>query len=135
MQFDSGLTHEDYNDRRYAFRLLFKRKLVNRPGHADRVIEFLDPNSDAAKEIDKEYWVKKEVEKPKYRASDVVRSVQQAGFSKYRVQPDHLQMWKAEKAKDPAKGYGTTVQGAWYWYESWVKRCIELCEGAGSKYR
>ena len=31
--FDGGLTHEEYNAPRYSYRLLFKRKLVNRPGH------------------------------------------------------------------------------------------------------
>ena len=27
------------------------------------------------------------------------------------------------------------VEGQWYWYESWVKRCLELCEDAGDLYR
>ena len=42
--------------------MLFKRKLVNRPGQADSVIEFIDPNSELAKTIDKQYWVRKDVE-------------------------------------------------------------------------
>ena len=33
------------------------------------------------------------------------------------------------------KGYGTNVEGSWFWYESWVKRCIQLCEAAGDKYK
>jgi hypothetical protein len=44
----------EYNSEHYSFRLLFKRKLVNRPGQADKVVEFIDPNSDLAKTIDKE---------------------------------------------------------------------------------
>jgi hypothetical protein len=51
------------------------------------------------KTIDKEYWVKKEVERQKYRATDVVAEVRKAGFTKFRVQPEHLRMWKAEDAK------------------------------------
>ena len=51
-EFDDALTHDEYNSERYSYRLLFKRKLVNRPGQADRVIEFIDPKSDLAKEID-----------------------------------------------------------------------------------
>ena len=39
--FDGALTHEEYNADRFS-RLLFKRKLVNRPGQADRVVEFID---------------------------------------------------------------------------------------------
>lgn len=133
--FDAGLSHEEYNSERYSYRLLFKRKLVNRPGQADTVIEFIDPASDLAKEIDKQYWVKKEVEKPKYRAKDVVKKVHEAGFSKFTRHGDHTRMWQAQDAKNLAKGYGTTVQGTWYWYQTWVDKVIELCEAVGDKYK
>jgi hypothetical protein len=133
--FDGKLTHEEYNSERYSFRMLFKRKLVNKPGQADKVIEFIDPNSELAKQIDKEYWVKKEVERPKYRAMDVVKEIKKAGFSRFRVCPEHTDLWKSQNARDPAKGYGADVQGTWYWYESWIKKCLELCEQAGDKYR
>ena len=134
-EFDDALSHEEYNSPRYSFRLLFKKKLVNRPGQADRVIEFIDPKSELAKAIDKEYWVKKEVEKPKYRPTDVADEVKKAGFTKFRVQPEHLRLWKQEDAKNPAKGYGIEIQGVWYWYQSWVDRCIELCKVAGDSYK
>jgi hypothetical protein len=134
-QFDGALTHDEYNSPRYSYRLIFKRKLVNRPGQADRVVEFIDPNSELAKAIDKEYWVKKEVERPKFRPTDVVREVQAAGFPRFRVTPEHSTMWKTEDAKNPGKGFGVEVQGAWYWYQSWVDHCIALCEAAGDQYR
>jgi hypothetical protein len=91
---------------------VFKRKLVNRPGQADRVIEFIDPNSEAAKAIDKEFWVKKEVERPRFRAKDVVEAVRNAGFIRFRVKSEHLRMWKSEDAKNPAKSYGVDAQGS-----------------------
>ena len=133
--FDGGLTHDEYNSQQFSYRLLFKKKLVNKPGQADRVIEFIQPDSELAKTIDKEYWVKKEVERKKYLAKRVVEEVNKAGFTKFRVQREHIELWKAENAKDPAKGYGTQIEGAWYWYESWVKRCLELCAAAGDRYR
>lgn len=134
-EFDGSLTHDEYNNERFSYRMLFKRKLVNRPGQADSVIEFIDPKSELAKTIDKQYWVKKEVERCKYRAKDVVSAVHDAGFAKFNVHGSHFPMWRSENAKDPAKGYGVDVQGAWYWYQSWVDRVIELCEAAGDKYR
>lgn len=134
-EFDGALTHEEYNDPKYSYRLLFKRKLVNRAGQADRVVEFIDPKSDLAQAIDREYWVKKEVERPKYRAKDVVAKVHEAGFLKFNVYGSHVRMWQQEVARDPAKGYGVEVQGVWYWYQQWVDRCIELCRAAGNKYR
>jgi len=38
-EFDGTLTHDEYNSPKYSFRLVFKQKLVNRPGQADRVVE------------------------------------------------------------------------------------------------
>jgi hypothetical protein len=133
--YDAGLSHDEYNSERYSFRLLFKRKLVNRPGQADRVIEFIDPKSELAQRIDKEYWVKKEVERPKYRAKEVVEKVKAAGFPKFNIYGAHTRMWQRENAKRPGKGYGVEVQGYWYWYGRWIDRCIELCTAAGDKYR
>lgn len=133
--FDGALTHKEYNNPRYSYRLLFKRKLVNRPGQADKVIEFIDPTSELAKTIDKQYWVKKEVERPKFRATQVATEVRKVGFVKFRVNPEHVELWKREDAKNPAKGYGVDVAGSWYWYESWIKRCTELCTAAGDKYK
>ena len=75
------------------------------------------------------------MERKKYRPSDVVAEVQKAGFHGFRINPEHVSMWKSEDAKNPAKGFGVEVAGMWYWYEPWVKRCIELCKAAGNKYR
>lgn len=133
--FDGSLTHDEYNSPQYSFRMVFKQKLVNRPGQADKVIEFIKPDSDLAKTIDREYWVQKQVEKPKFRPTDVCKRVQQAGFKKFRPTPEHSRMWKAEDAKNPSNHYGVEVQGVWYWYERWIERCIELCSQAGDKYK
>jgi hypothetical protein len=133
-EFDAALTHDEYNSERYSYRLLFKRKLVNRPGQADSVIEFIDPNSELAKEIDKQYWVKKEVERPKYTGSHVVRAIQAAGYKRFRLFSEHLAMWKAEDAKNPGKGFGVQIEGSWYWYQSWIDRCIELCANDPGRY-
>lgn len=133
-EFDGQLSHDEYNSERYSFRLLFKRKLVNRPGQADKVIEFIAPDSDLAKAIDKEYWVKKEVERPKFRPKDVIAEMQKLGFTKFRVSPEHVALWKAEDAKNPGKGFGVDVSGSWYWYQSWVDHCIEHCKKAGDRY-
>jgi hypothetical protein len=109
--------------------------MVNRPGQADKVIEFIDPKSDLAKEIDKEYWVKKEVERKKYRPSDIVKAVNEAGFNKFRVSPEHVKMWQSEDAKNLGKGYGTQVAGIGYWYQSWLDKCLERCAIADEQYK
>ena len=84
-------------------------ELEVRPGQADRVVEFIRPDSELAKRIDKEYWVKKEVERRKFRPKHVVSMVQEAGFMRFRIQPEHVKMWQSEDAKNPAKGFGVDV--------------------------
>jgi hypothetical protein len=134
-EFDSLLTPDEFNSERFSYRMIFSRKLVNHPGQADSVIEFIDPSSEIAKEIDKQYWVRKEVERKKYRAKDVVQVAHDAGFKRLSIYGNHLRMWQREDAKNPAKGYGVEVQGTWYWYQTWVDRVLELCEVEGDRYR
>lgn len=134
-EFDGALTHEEYNSPHYAFRMLFKRKLVNHPGQADRVVEFINQDSELAQQIDKEYWVQKQVEKKKYRAKDIVAEVRKAGFPKFNLHGAHTRIWQAEDARNPTKNYGVEVQGTWYWYENWLARVIEICQAAGDQYR
>jgi len=57
-------------------------------------------------------------EKPKYCATDVVTKLKEAGFTKFRINPEHVRMWQKEDGKNPAKGFGVDVQGTWYWYEN-----------------
>lgn len=134
VEFEGTLTHEEYNSERFAYRLLMHRKLVNKAGQADRVVEFIDPKSELAKTIDSVYYAKKEVERPKFRAKDVVAAMKKAGFKKFRLH-EHTNIWKTEDAKNPGKGYGVDVQGLWYWYQNWIDRCLELCTAAGDTYK
>lgn len=133
--FDGKLTADEYNSPRFSYRFFFVPKLANHPGQADKVVEFIKPDSELAQSIQKEYWVKREVERPKFLASHVVREVQKAGFKKFRVFPEHVRMWHGEDAKNPAKGYGVMMERTWFWYESWVKRCVQLCAAAGDQYK
>lgn len=134
VEFDNNLSEDEFNSPRYSFRLLFSRKLVNRPGQADKVVEFIDPKSELAKTIDKEYWVKKEVEKKKFLPGNVVRECKAAGYRKFRIK-EHTDFWKKENAKDPSKGYGSQVENTWYWYQNWVDKCLDHCKIEGDKYK
>lgn len=134
VEFEGNLTHDEYNNERFSYRLLMHKKLVNKAGQADRVVEFIDPNSDIAKSIDSVYYAKKEVERPKFRATDVVAAMKKAGFKKFRLH-EHTNLWKTEDAKNLGKGYGVNVQGLWYWYQSWIDRCQDLCSAAGDTYK
>lgn len=134
-EFDANLTDDQRSSERYTIRLVFQPKLVNRPGQADKVINFVKPDSAKFPENDSQVVMTKEIERRKFLPSAVAERVQEAGFAKFRTQPEHVRMWQTEDAKNPSKGYGVEVEGKWYWYESWIDRCLELCEAAGDLFR
>lgn len=126
--FDKQLSEEDFNDSKFSYRVILLKKTVNHKGQADRVIEFVDPNSEIAKGLNKEYWAIKEKEKKKYLPSKIWKEMKGLGYSKFG-QHQHTQLWKKENAKEQSKGYGVNVEGTWYWYENWFnfvkKHCAE----------
>ena len=130
-RFDKGLTNEELNNERFAYRMLFVPKLVGKRGQADEVIEFFKADSGVTEAINKEYLAFKEVERPKYRPGTVVKMMREEGYRQFTMGV-HTDLWKTESARDPSCGYGTFVEGTWFWYESWVQhvreRCIERAE-------
>jgi len=102
-KFDDALTDEEFNSERYSYRIVFTRKLAGKKGQADSVVEFISPESELAESVSKEFWVQKEVERPKFRATDIVKRVQEAGFASFNV-PAHTRLWQEVDGKNPAKG-------------------------------
>ena len=131
--FDNGLPDKEYSDSRFAYRVLFVPKTVNRKGQADKVIEFISADSEAAKGMNKEYIIVKEKEKQKYLPCDIWKEMQKEGYKKFG-QYQHVQLWKLEKAKDPSKGFGITIAKTWYWYDSWLLFVKKHCEQNKLKY-
>jgi hypothetical protein len=117
--FDSRLSNMEVENDRFAYRLLFVRVTAKRRGQADRVIEFIDPKSELAKSVSKNYWVKEETEKPKFSATEVIRKVREAGFRPFSMH-DHTRFWQKHDGKNPAKGYGSMVVKTWCWYHNWI---------------
>ena len=131
--FDQELSERDFNDSRFSYRVLFVPKTVNRKGQADKVIEFISADSEIAKGMNKEYVLVKEKEKTKYSAGDIWRQMQKESFKKFGVY-QHTRLWQSKKAKDPAKGFGTTVVKTWYWYDSWLQFVREYCKQNKTKF-
>ena len=125
-EFDAQLGDTDFQSPHFSYRMIFVPKLVNHPGQADYAIEFIGAESELAKEVDKQYWVQKEVEKPKYLPTQVVSKMKEEGHSAFGIH-HHTQLWKDRNAKDPAQGFGVTVANTWYWYERWVDEVRKHC--------
>jgi len=126
-EFDASLSEEDFQSPLYSYRLFFVRKLTGKRGQADRAIEFISADSPLAKAIDRDYWVLKETERKKFRASGIVKIMKEEGYTHFSIF-DHTQLWKTLDAKNPSKGYGTEVPGQWLWYDRWVEVVRQHCK-------
>lgn len=131
--FDDSITEEEFNDPRYAYRVLYIPKTVNRKGQADKVIEFIPANSPEAKGLNKELLLIKEKEKPKYSAGEIVKKMQEIGYTKFNMY-HFVQLWKSMDGKNPAKGFGVLVSKTWYWYQSWMEKVELYCKQHKDEY-
>jgi len=124
--FDEQLTDAEFNDPRFAYRVLFVPKSASRKGKTDQVIEFIRPDSELAKDANRQYAVIKEIEKKKYLPKQVVAIMQSSGYKKFKMH-HHTQLWKQENAKNPGNGLGVMVVDTWHWYEEWITHVKEHC--------
>ena len=125
-EFEAELPSEEYQHPHFSYRLLFVRKLARTRSQADRAIEFISADSDLAKEVDKLYWVQKDVERPKHLPGQVVDAMKAEGYSRFNMH-HHTQLWKGLDAKNLGKGYGVQVATTWYWYDRWMDKVREHC--------
>lgn len=132
-EFDTALSDSEFNDPRFAYRVLFVPKTVNHKGQADQVIEFVRADSDLAKGVNKHYAVFKETEKNKFLPNQVVEKMRSAGFKKFNMN-SHTEFWKEMDAKNPAKHLGVQVVKTWYWYEPWIHMVHEYCSNHKEKF-
>jgi hypothetical protein len=130
---DGQLTHDEFNSERFSYRLLFKRRAVGKPKQADKVVEFIGPESAGAQQIDKEYWVLKETERKKHGAKEIVLMMHDEGYAKFNMY-HHTQLWKSKDAKKPGKGFGAQLGVQFWWYDRWVDVVRNHCQMNAVKY-
>jgi hypothetical protein len=124
--FEDALSEAEYKNTRFAYRVLFVEKTANRKGQADQVIEFVKADSDLAKNVNANYTVIKETEKPKFLPSDIVKAMKKEGFKRFGMH-QHTLLWKEKDAKSKGKGFGVPVGKQWYWYEKWLDEVRKHC--------
>jgi hypothetical protein len=125
-KFDSNLKPDEYNNDEFAIRYLFVPKQANRIGQADKAIEFLKKDSTLTEELNKQYVISKEVEKPKFKPKKIVSMMKELGFN--FAMKDFTTLWQNHKAKGNQQ-YGVFVsENNWYWYQTWVDKVKKECE-------
>lgn len=126
--FEANLTDEQASNTRYAYRLFFVPKSVNKKGQADRVIEFIKADSPLAEGLNKEFALIKETEKDKYLPKTIVQMMNDEGYSEFTMSV-HTNLWKGCDAKNPSKHYGVYVaEKQWYWYSKWLDYVRAYCK-------
>lgn len=132
--FQGELSEAEFNNPRFAYRVLFVAKTTNRKGQADEVIEFVKADSQLASEVNAKYAMIKETERPKHLPSRIVKLMKNEGYEQFSMH-NHTQLWKAKDAKNLGRGYGVEVEKAWYWYDSWVDVVRHHCKSHQAKYK
>gem|GEM_PF-169651 len=119
---EGEMTPEDYNDPRYAFRVYVVPKTTNNPKKADQAVTYAAAGSAIEMAI-------KHVERPKYRAGELIGLVQNAGhpdFGTHRF----VQLFKLHGLKDAKKGLAIELGKQWFWYpEAVTEFCRLLADG------
>lgn len=123
--FESELDDEELKSLYYSYRIVYITIQVNRANQADRAIEFISPDSEKAKDVER--VLVKAVEKAKFLPSDIVKMMNEEGYYTFSMHY-HTQLWKAKDAKNKKYNYGVKVSKQWYWYENWIDVVRDYCQ-------
>jgi Protein of unknown function (DUF3644) len=131
--FHQTLTAEEQGDPRFAYRVAFIPKIGNRASNADLAIEFVKPDSEEGREINR--VLLKEIDKRRHTASQIIQMMHDEGFPRFN-QHNHTVLWRELDAKNPATGYGRTgdYPNTWVWYDSWLSRVRAHCQEHADRY-
>jgi Protein of unknown function (DUF3644) len=125
---DDALPERILKDTKYAFNILFVEQSCNRPGQADRVVEFIRAGSETANEIDRVVF--KDRERAKYKPAQIVAEMKRRGFAWFNMSK-HTEIRRKLDAKNPKNGYGVELaDNQWYYYDNWLEKVSEHCKAA-----
>lgn len=105
---EKDMSSAEYNDPEYAFRVYVVPKVVNNEKKSDQAVIFSPVGSNVEVAI-------KQVERPKYRLSEVAKMLKEDGIEGVTVQRC-VDAWKAHDLKNPAKGLAVELGKQWFWY-------------------
>jgi hypothetical protein len=127
-KFEENLDKDTLCSEIYAYHVIFVPLKVNNENKADRVYELAKPDTEIGKDILKTYTVLKETEKVKYRAKEIVKMMQDEGYSNFNFH-HHALLWKEKLGdREKHKDYCICYEPTWFWYETWIPIVREYCK-------
>lgn len=107
---EKDLSTGDFNSSKYSYRVHIVPRLVNNRNKADQLIHYSAADSKIGMAV-------KEVERTKYRPSDIVNFAKSQGHTLNMT--TFVNFWKTlDPKRQPGKGYGVQISGQWYWYQN-----------------
>jgi len=132
VQFESGMSQEEFDDPRFSYRIALVKKVSNNKNTADRMVQIVPSGSETANALNE--VILKETERRKYRPSSIVKQMKAEGYTKFDMK-QHTDLWQEKDAKNPKHQYGVEVEGSWLWYESWVSEVRKHCATHEARYK
>lgn len=132
--FHRGLTADQQSDPRFAYRVAFVPKAGSKASNSDLAVEFVKPDSEEAKEINR--VLLKEIEKPRYTSTQIVNKIKSEGYPRFNMH-HQTKLWQTDDAKNPGKGYGREgdYKNSWIWYDKWLERVRDHCRANKDDYK
>lgn len=126
LKFEHELTDAERNDTAYEANVRFRIENKNR-GKDLYNLSIVKPGEDIPESVSA--VAIKEVEKPKFRPSEIVKMMNDEGYTRFSISL-HTNLWKSVKgSKDEASGFGKMVSNQWYWYKKWIDEQVRpFCE-------
>lgn len=109
---EKDMNSSQFNDPEYAFRVYVVPKVVNNEKKSDQAVTFSPVGSDVEMAI-------KQVEKPKYRMTEVIKLLQDDGVTNASM-TTCIDAFKQNDLKNPGKGLAIELGGQWFWYPEGV---------------
>jgi hypothetical protein len=132
VEFENGMTQEEYDDPRFSYRVALVQKVVNNKNTADQLLQLIPFGSEVSEAMNKA--ILKETEKVKYLPKTIIAQMKAEGFVKFTMHK-HTILWRERDAKNPKFQYGTQVEGQWYWYEPWLLQVRQYCANSEPVYK
>ena len=115
---EDNIDAETFNDSRYSYRVHIIPRTINNRNKADQIAYYSGSGTEIEMAI-------REVERTKYRPSDIVRLAISNGFR--ANMRDFVKHWQSiDPARNEGAGHGVWISGQWYWYQSMADSFLDV---------
>jgi hypothetical protein len=98
VQFETGMSQDEYDDPRFSYRVAIVNKLSNNKNTADKGVQIVPPGSDMSNALNQ--VILKSTERTKFKPSTIVKQMKAEGYSWFTMHT-HTELWHEKTPKIP----------------------------------